>query len=106
MWLEWARLEEFIGNVDQARQVLKQARKEAKHEWKVFLETILLEIRSNNVKGAIAEAKEALKIHTGTGRLWALLINLQQIEGEEEQLKVFRDSLQEVRILVSVVEEF
>ena len=33
--LECARLEEYAGNLDQARAILKRAHKETKHEWKV-----------------------------------------------------------------------
>lgn len=96
VWLEWAHLEEYVGDLQEARTLLKQARKEASHEWKVYLETILLEIRANNIERAIFASKKALEQHTGTGRLWALLIHLKQIEGIEEQLKVFKEALQEV----------
>lgn len=91
--LECSRLEEYAGNIDKARRILQKAKHEARHEWKVFLESVLLEMRSNNIEGAIVEAKEALKIHSGTGRLWAVLIQLQQgkdgrDQGIRSQLKV------------------
>jgi tetratricopeptide (TPR) repeat protein len=86
--LECSRLEEYAGNVDKARRILQKAKHEARHEWKVFLESVLLEMRANNIEGAIAEAKEALKIHSGTGRLWAVLIQLQQgKDGREEGIR-------------------
>eukprot|EP01102_Stenamoeba_stenopodia_P016364 TRINITY_DN5718_c0_g3_i1.p1 TRINITY_DN5718_c0_g3~~TRINITY_DN5718_c0_g3_i1.p1 ORF type:complete len:1434 (-),score=333.17 TRINITY_DN5718_c0_g3_i1:126-4427(-) len=94
--LECSRLEEYAGYVDRARKILKKARIEAKHEWKVFLESVLLEMRANNIKAAIKEAQEALEVHRGTGRLWAVLIQLKQIEGEEQQLSVFQEALNEV----------
>ena len=56
----------------------------------------LLEIRSNNLPNAITEAKEALKIHSGTGRLWAILIQLKQYETPEKQISVFKRALNEV----------
>jgi tetratricopeptide (TPR) repeat protein len=95
--IECARLEEYTGDLKKARQFLKRAQREAKHEWKVFLESILLEMRAGEHERAIEEAKKALKIHRGTGRLWAVLIQLKGcLEGPDAQLKVFREALDEV----------
>jgi len=95
--LECSRLEEYLGNVETARAILKKAQKETKHEWRVFLESVLLEIRAQNVDGAIEQAQEALRIHTGTGRLWAVLIHLYQLRGmPARQVAVFKEALQEV----------
>eukprot|EP00668_Euglena_longa_P003803 GGOE01004460.1.p1 GENE.GGOE01004460.1~~GGOE01004460.1.p1 ORF type:complete len:1251 (-),score=281.32 GGOE01004460.1:762-3953(-) len=94
--LECARLEEYDGNLAKARAILQRAHKETKHEWKVFLESILLELRAGNVDGAICESLAALEIHRGTGRLWAVLIQLKHREGEAEQNRVFREALNEV----------
>lgn len=95
--IECARLEEYTGDLKKARQFLKRAQHEAKHEWKVFLESILLEMRAGEYERAIEEAKKALKIHRGTGRLWAVLIQLKGcLEGPGAQLKVFREALDEV----------
>ena len=95
--LECSRLEEYLGNVDTARAILRKAHKETKHEWRVFLESVLLEIRAQNVDGAIEQAQEALRIHTGTGRLWAVLIHLYQLRGmPARQVEVFKEALQEV----------
>lgn len=95
--LECSRLEEYCGHIDAARQILRKARKETKHEWRVFLESVLVEIRSNNIREAIKQAEEALKIHTGTGRLWAVLIHLHWLlKDENAQLRVFKEALQEV----------
>jgi len=33
--LEYARFEEFLGNIDKARYILQKAKKETKYEWKV-----------------------------------------------------------------------
>lgn len=93
--LECSRFEEFCGNIDGARTILLSAQSETKHEWKVFLELILLELRSNNLSGAITAAETALQVHSGTGRLWAILIQLRQ-GNESEQLKIFRAAIREV----------
>ncbi|KAL0484846.1 FPGS1 [Acrasis kona] len=95
--IECARLEEYTGDLKKARSFLKRAQHEAKHEWKVFLESILLEMRAGEHQRAIQEAQRALKIHRGTGRLWAVLIQLKgYLEGPDAQLKVFREALDEV----------
>lgn len=94
--IECSRLEEYYGNIDRAREFLRRAKHEAKHEWKVFLESILLEMRANNIRQAILEANEALEIHRGTGRLWAVLIQLNMIDGPKEQMKVFNQALKVV----------
>lgn len=51
--LECSRLEEFVGRPDQARATLRKAQQEAPTEWKLFLEAVLLEVRCNNVSGAM-----------------------------------------------------
>jgi len=60
--VECARVEEYFNNLLKAREYIDRAKKEAKHEWKVFLESILLEMRAGNIKGAIKEVLEALNI--------------------------------------------
>ena len=51
----------------------------------VFLESVLLEIRSNDWKRAAMEAQAALKVHSGAGRLWAVLVQLKQRDSDEAQ---------------------
>ena len=48
MLLECARLEELAspGRPDAARRILAQACEEARSEWKVFLEAVMLELRA------------------------------------------------------------
>jgi tetratricopeptide (TPR) repeat protein len=94
--LECTRVEEYFKKLDKAREYIMQAQNEAKHEWKVFLEAVLLEMRCGNIQRAIHQVQEALKVHQRTGRLWALLIQLQYVNGEEAQLKEFMLALKEV----------
>ena len=96
VFLECARSEEFCGDVGKARKILARARMEARGEWKVFLESVLLEMRAGEWGRAVEEARSALKIHTGTGRLWAILVQLRYMEGDGEQLLVLRQALREV----------
>jgi hypothetical protein len=82
--LECSRLEEFQGFYERSRKLLARARRESRQEWKIFLESVLVECRSGYIKEAIAEAHLALKIHTGTGRLWAVFIQLVYSDGNLE----------------------
>ena len=94
--LERSRLEEYDGKIDTARDILQQACTELRHEWKIFLESVLLEYRSGRVAEAVVQGQRALECHPGTGRLWALLIQLHQNEGELVQQQIFRRALQQV----------
>mmetsp|Transcript_30586 Transcript_30586/g.42193 ORF Transcript_30586/g.42193 Transcript_30586/m.42193 type:complete len:1186 (+) Transcript_30586:404-3961(+) len=94
--MEVARLEEYAGRISLARQILTKAREESVHEWKVFLESILLEVRCGELRAALKQATEALRAHSATGRLWAAMIQVSHIEGEAVQEKVFRMALNEV----------
>jgi len=94
--LEQSRLHELRGDPEQARKLLKGARKTNRQEWKVFLETVLLEVRSQCTHRALREARKALEIHRGTGRLWAVLIQLEHAQGVHQQLRVFQQALLEV----------
>jgi tetratricopeptide (TPR) repeat protein len=76
VYLECSRLEEFLGNVDTARKILWIARREIKNEWKIYLEAVLVEARAGNMVGAIYLADKALSMDSGSGRLWALLVQL------------------------------
>lgn len=70
--MECSRLEELKGNVPLAREILHHARKATAQDWKVFLESVMLELRAGNVQRAVQRAEEALEVHPGTGRLWAV----------------------------------
>lgn len=76
VFLECSRVEEYIGNVDVARDILKRARVEVRSDWKIFMESVMLESRQGNLKGAIAAVQEALNVHPGAGRLWSIFIHL------------------------------
>jgi hypothetical protein len=52
-------------------------------DWKVWLESILLEIRVGDHLQATELCESALRIHQGTGRLWATLVQLRQLQGRD-----------------------
>lgn len=76
VYLEASRVEEYSGNILAARNILRIAREEISSEWKLFLEAVLLEARAGNMIQAIQLAEISLKQHSGTGRLWSVLIQL------------------------------
>jgi tetratricopeptide (TPR) repeat protein len=95
--LECARLEEYVGDVDLAKAILCKSRSVSGSDWKVWLESVLLEIRYGNRVRAIELAELALRLHSGTGRLWASLVQLRHYEGGEAlQFKTLRHALNAV----------
>ncbi len=94
--LECARLEEFVGDVQLAQAILCKSRRISGSDWKVWLESVLLEIRCGNRTRAIELAQHALKQHSGTGRLWASLVQLRHCEGEAGQFEALRLALNAV----------
>lgn len=91
--LECVRLEEFIGNTKLAKAILCKTRTEAKADWKVWLQSVSMEVRSGNRKLAINLAQRGLLQHSGTGRLWATLVQLREQDGEEQQMKALKKAL-------------
>jgi tetratricopeptide (TPR) repeat protein len=86
--LECARLEEFVGDVELASAILCRSRNVGGSDWKVWLESVMLAIRNGNYTKAIALSQKALQQHSGTGRLWASLIQLRHLaDGEEAQFE-------------------
>ena len=94
--LEQSRLHELRGNAHIGRKLLKFARHNNRQEWKVYLESVLLELRSRSTTRAHKEARRALRVHRGTGRLWAVLIQLEHEHGIARQLSAFQQALLEV----------
>ncbi|KAL3945445.1 MAG: hypothetical protein SGBAC_000498 [Bacillariaceae sp.] len=95
--LECARLEEYAGDVDLARAVLTKSRNVCGNDWKVWLESVLLEIRNGDQMRALELAELGLKLHSGTGRLWASLVQLRHHdEGERAQFDTLKLALNAV----------
>jgi len=95
--LECARLEEYSGDVDLARAVLTKSRNVCGNDWKVWLESVLLEIRNGDQMRALELAELGLKLHSGTGRLWASLVQLRHYdEGERSQFDTLKLALNAV----------
>jgi hypothetical protein len=76
VYLDCARVEECAENYDLSRKILARARIDIPGEWKIFLESASQMARSRNFVGAISILVRAVDVHSGAGRLWALLIQL------------------------------
>jgi len=88
VFLECCRLEELTGSVDEARKILAIARFTIKNEWKIYLESVLVEARAGDMVTAIFMADEALRMDSGSGRLWALLLQLiHRVEWKQNMIK-------------------
>jgi tetratricopeptide (TPR) repeat protein len=95
--LECARLEEFVGETDLARAILCKGRVDYGHDWKVWLESVLLEIRNGENFRAMEIGMRALEFHYGTGRLWATLVQLSyNTGGDKAQQQTLRRALNAV----------
>ena len=95
--LECSRLEQFLGDTQFARAILCKGRLDYGHDWKVWLESVLLEIRDRKYARAIEICTGALEIHSGSGRLWACLVQLQQVGGgARAQITALRRALNAV----------
>ena len=96
-FLDCARLEEFKGDTDLARALLCKARVSYGDDWKVWLESCLLEMRNGNLSRAVELVSSALETFQGTGRLWSTLVQLSSLTGGDEgQLSALRQALNAV----------
>jgi len=97
VFIERARLEEFAGNLQDARDALLEAHSRGAYDWKVYLENIFLEARQGCMSAAKKVAAEALEAHPATGRLWSTLIALEHTDaGPDAAMATFKRAVQEV----------
>lgn len=82
--LECARLEEFVGELELAQAILCKGRLLFGNDWKVWLESVAMEMRKKNFMRALQLCDKALQYHQGTGRLWATLVQLRQFDGRDK----------------------
>jgi hypothetical protein len=91
--IELARLEDYAGKIDLARALLCKAREEFSSEWKVWLESVNLESRNGKRVRAVKFCIEAIRLHSGTGRLWSALSQLLQQDGEHVYLSALKTAV-------------
>jgi len=96
-FMEFARMEEYTGDVDLARALLCKARADYWNDWKVWLESVVIEMRALNLPKAHDLALSALEVHHGTGRLWSAFVQLSRcIRGDHAQYIALRRALNAV----------
>jgi hypothetical protein len=78
VFIECSRLEEFTGHPQRAEAVLRRAQRELAQDWRLCLELALFTARQGGggIRRAISVIGEAAVVHSGTGRIWALYIQL------------------------------
>lgn len=92
--IECARLEDFTCNTNVARAILCKGRALYGTDWKVWLESVALEVRCCDIARAVHLCDAALEAHQGTGRLWATLVQLRHFQGRDEaQLAALKRAL-------------
>eukprot|EP00466_Bigelowiella_natans_P008385 jgi/Bigna1/78734/fgenesh1_pg.56_\ len=95
--LEAARHEQFFGRHRAASAFLSRVQLIACREWKVLLESALLQIRQRNFLQAAEQVKKSLLHHPGTGRLWALHIQLERaVRSDEEAFQAIKQAVSQV----------
>jgi len=72
--IEYAKHFEMRGEVGRAREVIDQAKKSSKGEWKTHFEAVMFEMRVGSFVRAEEMVSESLETYFATGRLWATLI--------------------------------
>lgn len=76
VYIECSRLEEYIYNISRAKKILNKAEKDLQYDWRIWLEKVLLSTRAGNINEALVLSRQATVCHPGTGRIWALYIQL------------------------------
>ena len=88
LFLLLAKLKEITGNFDTASHIYNSLIKEYQTaDWRIFLEASFFEIRRKNFTAALNIAKDGLKYHPATGRLLAIVIQLETGENQITALK-------------------
>ena len=78
-------------------KLLKTGQERSRKEWKIYLESVLWKFDIIKRAAAILEAENALKAHPGTGRLWAILIQLKEsVENPAAQFSALERALSKV----------
>lgn len=96
VYVLWAKMHELNGEDELAIPLFERTVREYGAEWRVFLEFAQFHLHRNRVDKAIEITDEALKIHGGTGRLWAFRVQLEAFVGVEEQIAVLKKAINAV----------
>jgi len=75
--LEYSKYFEMIKDDQRAVQIVKSVTELCKGEWKVQFEAVMTLVRCGDFDRAEKLCEESLKTHFATGRLWAVMVQIQ-----------------------------
>jgi hypothetical protein len=92
----WAKTCEIDGQPERACAIFRQIVADYWAEWRVFLEFAQFFVHQRNVEQAIAVLDDGLKKHPGSGRLWAVRVQLEAFRGIEGQTVILKKAVEAV----------
>jgi la-related protein 1 len=92
-----AKVFELGGNFDDALKLYESAVREfGSSEWRTWFDLAQFHLHRSDSASAQAVLAAAMQYHSGSGRLWALRIQVQVWSGIESQISVFREAIKSV----------
>jgi hypothetical protein len=91
-----AKVLEYGGDAVAAQRTFRQAVADYRAEWRVFLEFAQFFLHRRNVPQAIATLDDGLRTHPGSGRLWAVRVQLEAFVGLDAQAVALRKAVEAV----------
>ena len=94
--VELSQLYELVNQPLNAKNTMTEAWDLSGKDWKICLDKIGLEMRTNDWQAAKQIALQAISVNSSTGRLWANLIQILHATNSGLQMTAFITALQEV----------
>jgi hypothetical protein len=92
----WAKVCELARMPDRAFALFQRAIDDYSADWRVFLDMAQFQLHCGCVERAVQAVAEGLKIHSGSGRLWAFRVQLAAFAGVEDQVAALRNAVRAV----------
>ena len=92
----YAKVFELNKEYDQALKLFEKAVNEYSAEWRVFLELAQFHVHRSNIPEAIDVLSNALRLHNGSGRLWAFRVQLEAFNSVESQIAILKNAINAV----------
>jgi hypothetical protein len=91
-----AKVSEFDGDPEGAHRLFRQAGTDYWAEWRVFLEFAQCFLHQADITQAIAVLDEGLRTHPGSGRLWAVRVQLEAFASLDGQVVALKKAVEAV----------
>jgi tetratricopeptide (TPR) repeat protein len=88
-----AKICELQYEYERALGLLQHTVREYAAEWRVFLELAQFYLHRNDVDHAIRAVADGLRVHPGSGRLWAFRVQLEAFVGVDRQIEILRKAI-------------